>query len=102
MTGPNAQVDHSTRSTRGLPEVIVHQIAQAMVFAKYGDWRYDPAEPKYDKWFERAKQFASAARIGYERISNSDGRTTFPPHANDRPETYRVRMVGDWVQEPDA
>lgn len=77
--------------------MILHQIAQAMVFAKHGDWRYDPGDPKYDKWLDRAKQFASAARIGYERISNDDGAGSWPPQASDHPETYSVRLVGGWV-----
>lgn len=86
-------------STQGLPEVLLHQIAQSMVFAKHGDWRYDPGDPKYDKWFERAKQFASAAHIGYERIGNGDGRGSIPSRPDDRPESHSVRLVGTWLME---
>jgi hypothetical protein len=69
------------------PDVVLHQIAQSMCHARHGDLRYDPGNPKHDKWLDRAKAFASVAGIKcqYGFVPDSNG------------EVYKVRMVGGWV-----
>lgn len=54
MNGPiNGRIEPTQRQ--------VHAAAQALCFEKHHDWRYDPGNPKHDKWRARARAALRAA-----------------------------------------
>lgn len=81
-------------------DVCLHEIARALYYVKHGTWGYDPGRRRHRKWFERAEQFAVAASLTCEYVSNSDGRGSWPPRESDRPASRNVRMVGTWRRVP--
>lgn len=90
-------------STPPLNPALVHHLARALCYAKHGDWRYDPGNPKHSKWYAKAEKVYRGAGFAAERISNSDGAGSWPRDpATERSETYRVRTIGPWVNEDSA
>ena len=46
-----------------------HAIAQRLVFEHFGDWRYDPGDPKFKSWYRKAKRVLKAIRDYEEAVS---------------------------------
>lgn len=77
---------------------VIHQIAQTLCFVKHGDWRYDPGNPRHEKWFRRAERFADALKIHTEHRYGEDGAGSSPGRPTDRPPTAWVRFCAPWVR----
>lgn len=80
-----------------LPDVLIHQIAQALCFVEHGDWRYDPGKRSHRKWVKRAKRFAAAAELAYDRTQLSDGMGG--SDGSYRAPTRMVQIRGRWLRE---
>lgn len=47
----------------------IHVIARRLVFEQFGDWRYDPGDPRFRPWFMQAKRVLKDLR-DYERTTS--------------------------------